>query len=175
MGKIDAAGSHRRKSGIQCRGRVEELSVRNARDSFPRYTEPRARTRVAPRDGYFLRAESFCQRRHRGRPDSRRHTPLLRRQVAPQAVARREVSLEPARTQAPRERALYLRRARGRPLAVAADVYAVPDKTARGKRIAVHRQHPLAYRHGSTPAPTSTRSRTTGCNSPNWSKRRITC
>ncbi len=132
-GQIDAAGSHRRKSGIQCRGRGRRTFGSQRARLIPRYTgtscsdagcSRATAISCVPRSFYNVATEvdQIADGIHRYYGDKSLHR---------QSHGESFLSLLEHRLRG--NGPLYLRLARGRPLAVAADVYAVPDKNSSWK------------------------------------------
>ena len=146
MGKSTLLEAIAVKAGFNAEGGSKNFRFATRETHSPLYGNLVLGRGLQPRDGYFLRAESFynvateidqiADGIHRYYGDKSLHR---------QSHGESFLSLLEHRL---RGNGLYIFDEPEAALSVAADVYAVPDKTTRGKRIAVHRQHPLAYRHG---------------------------
>lgn len=174
MGKSTLLEAIAVKAGFNAEGGSKNFRFATRETHSPLYGNLVLGRGLKPRDGYFLRAESFynvateidqiADGIHRYYGDKSLHR---------QSHGESFLSLLEHRL---RGNGLYIFDEPEAALSPSRQMYMLmPDKTARGKRVAVHRQHPLAYRHG-LPRRRHLRDRgSTGCNSPNWSRRRITC
>ena len=173
MGKSTLLEAIAVKAGFNAEGGSKNFRFATRETHSPLYGNLVLGRGLQPRDGYFLRAESFynvateidqiADGIHRYYGDKSLHR---------QSHGESFLSLLEHRL---RGNGLYIFDEPEAALSPSRQMYMlcrIKQLVESGSQFIVSTHSPIVM---PTPAPTSTRSRTTGCNSPNWSKRRITC
>ena len=173
MGKSTLLEAIAVKAGFNAEGGSKNFRFATRETHSPLYGNLVLGRGLQPRDGYFLRAESFynvateidqiADGIHRYYGDKSLHR---------QSHGESFLSLLEHRL---RGNGLYIFDEPEAALSPSRQMYMLCRINNSWKADRSSSSAPTRLSSWPTPAPTSTRSRTTGCNSPNWSKRRITC